>query len=77
MTQSKENAIPMFLEMIKESWTYARLTEEERQRFLDTVEWAYGQGYIKGDFQTRYGIMQCIYDAFLAALDYKPTGWRE
>ena len=59
--------------VIKKSWTWARLTEEERQRFL-AMEFF---DHIKGTERTRIEWLHSIYDAYLTALGYKPIGWRE
>lgn len=77
MKHDKNEAINEFIEMIKKSWTYERLTTEEKQRFLNTIEWGKQQGIIKGSWLERWHILQLTYDSFLNALDYKPTGWRE
>ena len=62
-----------FHDVIKKSWTWARLTEEERQRFIDMNVF----DRIKGNDQTRVEWMQTIYQSYLTALGYKPIGWRE
>lgn len=62
-----------FQNVIKKSWTWERLTNEERQRFIDMDVF----DRIKGNDQTRIEWLNTIYQAFLAALDYKPIGWRE
>lgn len=59
--------------VIKKSWTWDRLTEEERERFINLDELK----RIKGNDMTRIEWLNCIYGAFLVALEYKPIGWRE
>ena len=58
---------------IKKSWTWDRLTEEERRRFIDMNVF----DRIKGNNKTRVEWLNTIYDSFLSALGYKPIGWRE
>lgn len=62
-----------FQNVIKKSWTWERLTEEERRRFIDMDVF----DRIKGHDQTRIEWLNTIYHAFLSALGYKSVGWRE
>lgn len=62
-----------FHSVIEKSWTWKRLTEEERQKFvnMDVFE------RIRGDEQTKIEWLSTIYESFIEALGYKPVGWRE
>lgn len=72
--QNTSTAVPDYIEtVIKKSWTWARLTEEERQRFLSMEVF----DEIKGNDRTRIEWLHTIYEAYLTALGYKPIGWRE
>lgn len=62
-----------FQNVIKKSWTWDRLTEEERRRFIDMDVF----DRIKGNDKTRIEWLNTIYNAFLSALGYKSVGWRE
>lgn len=62
-----------FQNVIKKSWTWQKLTEEEQQRFIDMDVF----DKIKGTDKQRVEWLNTIYTAFLSALDYKPIGWRE
>ena len=62
-----------FQEVIKKSWTWERLTEEEQKRFIDMNVF----DKIKGNDNTRVEWLNTIYQSFLSALGYKPIGWRE
>ena len=62
-----------FQNVIKKSWTWQRLTEEEQQRFVDMDVF----DRIKGNGRTRVEWLNTIYEAFLSALGYEPIGWRE
>ena len=77
MNKNKEEAIKLYIDMMEKSWTYARLTEEEKTRLMDTINWTDRQGFIKGSFNDRWGILQAVYTSFINALGYKPSGWRE
>ena len=62
-----------FQNVIKKSWSWGKLTKEERQRFIDMNVF----DKIKGNDQTRIEWLNTIYQSFWAALDFKPIGWRE
>ena len=59
--------------VIKKSWTWEKLTEEEQRRFIDMDVF----DRIKGNDETRIEWLNTIYQAYLTALMYKPIGWRE
>ena len=62
-----------FQNVIKKSWTWQKLTEEEPRRFIDMNVF----DRIKGNDDTRVEWLNTIYQSFLSALCYKPIGWRE
>lgn len=62
-----------FQNVIKKSWTWERLTEEEQKRFIDMNVF----DKIKGNDKTRVEWLNTIYHSFIIALGYKPIGWRE
>lgn len=63
-----------FQNVIKKSWTWARLTEEEQQRFIN-MNGVFDE--IKGTDDTRKRWLMTVYSAFLRGIGYKPLGWRE
>lgn len=73
---NKTEAAKDYIEAIKRSWTYARLTDEERARLFKAIQNCCDT-CLKGSYQQRREQLQSIYYAFLLALDYKPIGWRE
>lgn len=73
----KENVKEKFFEMIKNSWTYQKLTFKERENYIDLLYSAQVENCLKGTYKQRWNILQAIYHAFLMGLDYKPIGWRE
>lgn len=62
-----------FQNVIKRSWTWEKLTNEERERFINMNVF----DRIKGNDKTRIEWLNTIYTAFLSALGYQPIGWRE
>lgn len=73
----KEKVREKFFEMIKESWTYARLTKKEKENFIEVLCSPQTDNCLRGTFRQRWEILQAIYHSFLMALDYNPTNWRE
>ncbi len=67
------NAVETYFQnVIKKSWTWEKLTEEERKRFIDMDVF----DRIKGNDQTRIEWLNTIYQSFLSALGFEPIGWR-
>lgn len=62
-----------FYNVIMKSWTWDKLTDEERQRFMDMKVF----GRIKGNEKTRIEWLCTIYESYLAALGYESVGWRK
>lgn len=68
------NAVENYFQtVIKKSWTWEKLTEEEQKKFVDMNVF----DQIKGNDKTRIEWLNTIYQSFLTALGYKPIGWRE
>lgn len=77
MEKIKENAKNDFIEMIQNSWTYNRLTENEKENLKDVFNSIRADNILKGTYKQRWEILNGIYFSFLQALNYKPVGWRE
>ena len=62
-----------FQNVIKNSWTWDRLTSDEQDRFtnMDVFD------EIKGTDKIRVEWLYTIYKSFLIALGYKQLGWRD
>ena len=75
--QNKENAVNDFVEMIERSWTFDRLTEDERERWVASVKFAVNAGAIVGTYVTRWAILQAMYNCFLQGVGYTSSLWRE
>lgn len=75
--KNKDFVFTDFLEMIKKSWTYKRLTEEEQAKIHCILLDSRTSENIKGSYNQRWNALNALYYAFLIALDYTPTGWRE
>lgn len=72
--KSKEYARGDFINVIKSSWTWGRMTEPEREHFLkmfNKTEKAIG------NYHQRIEYYNAIYTAFLYGLGYSGFNWRE
>lgn len=75
MNKDKESALKDYLEMIKRSWTWDRLTEKERKRFEG---WIQKGKWLKGSYKQRWDTLENYYTMFLLGTGYDgPIGWRE
>jgi hypothetical protein len=66
-----------WLEMIKKSWTWARLTEKEKEKFSELLEHPCSAVVIRGNYEQRWEACEALYHTFLDALGYDPLEWRE
>ena len=76
MERTKESAAPDFMRTISKSWTYCRLTEEEKDRLDDAIDFA-TLAAVKGSFNRRWDVLQAVYHAFLNGVGYNGPTWRE
>ena len=75
--QIKENVQYDYVNMIKKSWTYGKLTEKERNKLIEMIYSKRTENCLKGTYKQRWEILQIIYESFLMGLNYEPIGWRE
>lgn len=73
----KDLALPMFKEMIENSWTYERLTNDEKQRLSELFMNIRVFDALKGSYNQRWEILEAIYTAFLKGVGYTNFNWRE
>ena len=62
-----------FDEVISKSWTWERLTDVEKERFKNCIDFS----KIKGTARQRVEMLNMVYAAFLQGVGYEPIGWRE
>ena len=77
MNRNKELAYDDFINMLVNSWTYNRLTDDEKNRVRDSLRRACDRGAVIGNYKQRFEILHAVYFSFLLALEYVPIGWRE
>lgn len=63
--KDKNNALNDYKEVIYRSWTYRKLTIEEKERLDETLKHPSIKGCLKGDYYQRMDIMRAVYTAFL------------
>ena len=73
----KENVLNDYIVMIKNSWTYEKLTEEEKENLKDIFYSIRTENALKGTYKQRRAVLDAIYFSFLKGLNYEPIGWRE
>ena len=77
MTNPKESVVFDFLAMISKSWTFARMTEEEKRSCKDLFFSVPCEQALKGDYKARWKVCQALYNAFLYGIGYNGFMWRE
>lgn len=73
----KEKVFVEFKEMIINSWTYNRMTNEEQNKFFEHLTWERAQKIIKGTYAQRWNILNELYHCYLLGLGYDGFNWRE
>ena len=79
MSGQKENVLTDYLNMIEQSWTFARLTATEKNRLYGLFEKMNNQNYhshIRGGYDSRWRQLNNLYDAFLSGCGYDGVKWR-
>jgi len=71
--------IDKFREMIRNSWTYAKFTVEEADRWNDVLESVSTQEAIKilSSEKNQWKVLQAIYSSYLDGLGYDGFNWRD
>ena len=75
--KDKNLAKQEYLEMIKKSWTWAKLTEKEREKFSELLEHPCSAIVIRGNYDQRWEACEALYHTYLEGLGYTPLEWRE
>lgn len=74
MTEKLDEVIGKYFQnVIKNSWTWQRLTEEEKHRFVKLNIFS----EIKGNKDTRERWLSTVYTGFLAGCSYDGLRWRD
>ena len=74
----KENATQDFLDMIFKSWTWAKMTKEEKDIFIEQINHIRSKEAIKGTYQQRWIVLQALYGMYLQGIGYgNNPKWRD
>ena len=74
MNDETKNAVyNYFNTVIVNSWTWERLTDDEKERFKTCIDFS----RIGGSQQQRVKVLNMVYSAFLHGVGYETTAWRE
>lgn len=74
--KDKKQTLTDFKKMIVNSWTYEKMTKEERERLFQMFDSVQTADALKGSYLQRWEVLQALYSSFLLALGYC-WNWRE
>ena len=77
MNKNKENAQADWTDMIIKSWTWAKLTNDERNKFGDELNKEATKKIISGTYKQRWEILNALYSMFLEGCGYNGVNWRD
>lgn len=78
MNKAKENAYNDWFEMIFKSWTWDRLTDDERSVFVEQMDsWCNYRKLLIGTYKQRWEILNELYHIYLVGIGYNSFNWRE
>lgn len=72
-----KNAITDFKNMIKQSWTYGKMTISERNAWDSLLEHTRTTDALKGTYKQRFDILNAVYYSYLIGIGYSDFSWRE
>jgi hypothetical protein len=74
----KENAYSDWFDMIFKSWTWEKLTDNERTVFVDQMDsWCNCRGLLIGTYKQRWEILNEMYHIYLLGVGYDSPNWRD
>lgn len=74
--KDKENIVNNYNRMTVESWTYGRMTQEEKDKWNKLLETNRILETLKGTYNQRWEILNSIYYAYLLGIGYDSPNWR-
>ena len=76
--KDKEQAFADFCEMIRNSWTFEKMTLMEQANCYEALQFAHDQHILKGSYNVRWMILHAVYHSFLCGLGYTGgASWRD
>ena len=78
LPKAKENAFLYSVKSICQSWTFDRMTQEEKERCIESLRFANSQQLVNGSYTQRMNQYNAIYHAYLLGIGYDNLmDWRE
>lgn len=77
MNKNKENVQADWTDMIVKSWTWTKLTNDERNKFGDELNKETTKKVISGTYKQRWEILNVLYSMFLEGCGYNGGSWRD
>ena len=75
--KDKNNVIDDYNKMIVNSWTYEKMTHEERDRWYDILRHIKITKCLRGNYDSRWDILNAIYHSYLIGIGYTNFDWRD
>ena len=75
--RDKNLAKSNYLKSIEQSWTWARLTQEEKEKFIELLDHPCSGIVLRGTYDQRWQACDALYYTFLIGLGYSPLDWRD
>lgn len=75
--KDKSRALDDYKEVIYQSWTYGKLTTEEKERLEKTLNNESIKECLKGNYYQRIDIIRAVYTTFLYGVGYSGFNWRK
>lgn len=75
--KNKEQVFDDYIEMIKKSWTFGKMTDEEKANCIELFENINKREDITGTYIQRWKSLNAVYSGYLCGLGYKGGNWRD
>ena len=73
----KKDILNDFIAMVKASWSYQRMTEDEQKRCIELLSSELVKMCLLYNDKHKWRILQVVYHAYLDGLGYDGFEWRE
>ena len=74
MNKPKEQAQADYITMIRNSWTFQRMTQKEQEKAIKAL---HCPDMLQGSYKQRWYTLEAVYRAFLLGIGYAGAYWRE
>ena len=77
MNKNKESAQADWTDTVVKSWTWAKLTDDEKNEFGEALNKEATQKIVSGTYRQRWETLNALYSMFLKGCGYSGCNWRE